>query len=53
MISDDEISIDGYNVVRADRNRHGGGVLIFISNIFIHIELFLEVTRLLTHTMYT
>ena len=23
-ISDDEMSIDGYNVVRADRNRHGG-----------------------------
>ena len=35
-ISDDEISIDGYNVVRADRNRHGGCVLIFISKIFIH-----------------
>ena len=39
-ISDDEISIDGYNVVRADRNRHGGGVLIFISKIFIHRVIF-------------
>ena len=27
-ISDDKISIDGYNTVRADRNKHGGGVLI-------------------------
>ena len=39
-ISDYEISIDGYNVVRADRNRHGGGVLIFISKIFIHRIIF-------------
>ena len=28
-IYDNEMSIDGYNIVRADRNRHGGGVLIF------------------------
>ena len=40
VISDDEISIDGYNVVRADRNRHGVGVLIFISKIFIHRIIF-------------
>ena len=27
-----EIEIDGYNIVRKDRNRHGGGVLIYIRN---------------------
>ena len=37
---ENEISIDGYNVVRADRNRHGGGVLIFISKFFIHRVIF-------------
>ena len=29
-ISDDEIGIEGYTVVRKDRNRHGGGVLLYI-----------------------
>ncbi len=28
-ISDLEISIENYDVVRLDRNRHGGGVLIY------------------------
>ena len=33
LSSDDfdfEIQIQGYNIVRLDRNRHGGGVIIFI-----------------------
>ena len=42
-ISDDEITIDGYNVVMADRNRHGGGVLIYLYKL-LRIELILEVT---------
>jgi len=29
-ITDEEISIDGYTVIRNDRNRHGGGVAIYI-----------------------
>ena len=27
---DSEISVAGYNIVRKDRNRHGGGVLTYI-----------------------
>ena len=33
-IPDDEISIPGYQVLRKDRNRHGGGVLMYIRNLF-------------------
>ena len=29
-IADHEISIDGYNCVKKNRNRHGGGVLVYI-----------------------
>ena len=29
-ISDSELSLDCYNVSRVDRNRRGGGVLIFV-----------------------
>ena len=29
-IADKDISIIGYNVVRKDRNRHGGGVLLYV-----------------------
>ena len=32
LISDSEIAISGYSLVRNDRNRHGGGVAIYISN---------------------
>ena len=31
-ITDNEIAIDGYNVVRQDHNREDGGVLLYISN---------------------
>ena len=27
-----EINIPGYNILRSDRNRHGGGVLCYIKN---------------------
>ena len=29
-ISDNEIFLQGYQVLRLDRNRHGGGILMFI-----------------------
>ena len=29
-IQDCEVSIENYNLVRLDRNRHGGGVLIYV-----------------------
>ena len=29
-ISDNELHIIGYNIVRKDRNRHGGGVVLYI-----------------------
>ena len=29
-VADNEICIDGYTVVKKTRNRHGGGVLLFI-----------------------
>ena len=31
-IMDSEIAIDGYQIMRLDRNRHGGGVLAYIHN---------------------
>ena len=31
-ISNSELSMDGYTVVRSDRDRHGGGVMFFISS---------------------
>ena len=31
-VSDSEISITGYNIVRSDRNRHGGGVMCYIKD---------------------
>ena len=31
-ISDSEIDIAGYDVLRKDRNRHGGGVVCYIKN---------------------
>ena len=31
-IGDDEISIEGYGLVRKDRNTHGGGVALYVHN---------------------
>ena len=33
-ILNNELYIDGYTVVRLDRNRHGGGVLFFIKSVY-------------------
>ena len=29
-VADYEISIDGYSIVKKNRNRHGGGVLLYV-----------------------
>ena len=34
-ISDAELYISGYRVFRHDRNRHGGGVLVYVKNQFV------------------
>ena len=34
-IPDSELYILGYQIFRKDRHRHGGGVLVYIKNIFI------------------
>ena len=31
-VLDEEINIDGYELARSDRNRHGGGVACYIRN---------------------
>lgn len=33
-IDDAEILVEGYSVSRLDRNRHGGGVILYVKNIF-------------------
>jgi len=35
-----EICIPGFDIVRLDRNRHGGGVIIYVSSLFIYNILF-------------
>ena len=39
-ISDSEIAIQGYSITRLDRNRHGGGVLFYINNLFTYSLVF-------------
>ena len=39
-IIDSEFCIDGYNIVRLDRTRHGGGILLFINSVFAHHLVF-------------
>lgn len=33
-ISDSELFISGYQLIRSDRNRHGGGILAYVDNKF-------------------
>ena len=35
-IKNSELCINGYDVVRLDRNRHGGGVLLYINSVLTH-----------------
>ena len=39
IVSDALLSIDGYNNERCDRNRHGGGVLVYIKNTIAYDRL--------------
>ena len=39
IVSDSLFSIDGYNHERCDRNRHGGGVLIYIKDTITYDRL--------------
>ena len=43
-ILESEIAIPGFQIVRLDRNRHGGGVLIYVLQTF-------TVTQLPTHPL--
>ena len=45
-ISDSEISIQGYSVIRLDRNRHSGGVLIYVKSMFTYSLVFKGTTDL-------
>ena len=38
-IVDNEVAIQGYSIVRLDRNRHGGGILIYIKSQFVYTQL--------------
>ena len=33
-IEDSEICVQGYSIYRVDRNRHGGGVVIYVNDMF-------------------
>ena len=37
-ILDCEVQIPGYDIIRSDRNRYGGGVAIYIRTISFHIS---------------
>ena len=39
-IQDNELQIDGYDIVRLDRNRHGGGVMFYLNSVYSHSTLF-------------
>ena len=35
-VSNEELKIDGYNLLRSDRNKNGGGVACYIKNNIAH-----------------
>ena len=39
-VDDVELCVQGYNIVRLDRSRHGGGTLTYVSHCFSHTILF-------------
>ena len=39
VVSDSLIGIDGYNHERFDRNRHGGGVLVYVKDTITYDRL--------------
>ena len=40
-ISDNELCIDGYSITRLDRNRHGGGVALYVGHNLPHNIIFI------------
>ena len=38
-VSDNEVSIPDYSIVRLDRNRHGGGVALYIHNSIVVLQV--------------
>ena len=50
-IADNEVFIDGYEILRKDRNRHGGGVLLYIRNTInyaVRKDLMIESLEMIT-----
>ena len=45
-IQNSELCINGYDVVRLDRNRHGGGVLLYINSVLTHSIVYSGSTEL-------
>ena len=39
-IQNSELCISGYDIIRLDHNRHGGGVLLFVNSVYTHNILF-------------
>ena len=39
-ISNNELSLQNFNIVRRDRNRQGGGILIYVNNFYSHSLVF-------------
>ena len=39
-ILDNELCIEGFDIIRLDRNRHGGGILLFINSVLTHHLVF-------------
>ena len=40
-ITNDELKISGFNLLRLDRNRHRGGIVLYIKDIFSHNIIYL------------
>jgi len=40
-IADNELAISGFKLLHLDRNRHGGGVAVYIKQVFAHNVIFL------------
>ena len=38
-VADNEISIDGYSIAKKDRNRHDGGVLLYVKDGIDYLEI--------------
>ena len=45
-IQNSELCINDYDVICLDRNRHGGGVLLYINSVFIHSIVYSESSEL-------